>query len=86
MRPHPDFLVVDSQELSTHSGGRYDLIHVDGRQQGEGPVHDLTLATNQTGELLMKTRRNGGEWPSRTADFSRDLYPFELSWGEPPRG
>jgi predicted O-methyltransferase YrrM len=47
------FLVADSQKLSVFPGGRYDLIHVDGQQDGEGSIHDITLALRQSEYVLV---------------------------------
>ena len=46
------FLVADSQKLSELPGDRYDLIHVDGQQDGDGSFHDLQLAIRQGGFVL----------------------------------
>ena len=41
------FLVADSQSMNCLPGGIYDLIHVDGQQDGDGSFHDLELAFRQ---------------------------------------
>ena len=42
-----DFLIADSQPMERFPGGEYDLIHVDGQQDGDGSLHDLELALRQ---------------------------------------
>jgi 2-polyprenyl-3-methyl-5-hydroxy-6-metoxy-1,4-benzoquinol methylase len=42
-----DFLIADSQAMVKLPGGEYDLIHVDGQQDGDGSLHDLELALSQ---------------------------------------
>lgn len=46
------FLQCDSQKLRDLPGGRYDLIHVDGQQDGDGTVHDLEMAL-RAGEFIL---------------------------------
>ncbi len=41
------FVVADSQKMDSFPGGIYDLIHVDGQQDGDGSFHDLELAIHQ---------------------------------------
>jgi 2-polyprenyl-3-methyl-5-hydroxy-6-metoxy-1,4-benzoquinol methylase len=47
------FLVADSQKMSVFPGGRYNLIHVDGQQDGEGSIHDIALALRQSEYVLV---------------------------------
>ncbi len=42
-----EFIVADSQMMDRFPGGTYDLIHVDGQQDGDGSFHDLELALHQ---------------------------------------
>lgn len=42
-----EFIVADSQTMDRFPGTVYDLIHVDGRQDGDGSFHDLELAIHQ---------------------------------------
>jgi 2-polyprenyl-3-methyl-5-hydroxy-6-metoxy-1,4-benzoquinol methylase len=57
-----DFLIADSQLFDVWPGGRYDLIHVDGQQDGEGTIHDLSVALRQANYVLLDgclwTRQN----------------------------
>src|SRR5437762_4333916 len=39
-----EFLIADSQEMERFPGEIYDLIHVDGQQEGDGTFHDMELA------------------------------------------
>lgn len=39
-----ELIVADSQMLDRLPGDSYDLVHVDGRQDGDGTFHDLSLA------------------------------------------
>lgn len=43
----------NSQTLVKFPGGHYDLIHVDGQQDGDGTFHDLDLALNQGRYILI---------------------------------
>jgi SAM-dependent methyltransferase len=48
------FQIVDTQSLSSFPGDDvYDLIHVDGQQDGKGSYHDLELALNRARFILM---------------------------------
>jgi 2-polyprenyl-3-methyl-5-hydroxy-6-metoxy-1,4-benzoquinol methylase len=38
------FLIANTQEMVILPGESYDLIHIDGQQDGDGTVHDLELA------------------------------------------
>jgi 2-polyprenyl-3-methyl-5-hydroxy-6-metoxy-1,4-benzoquinol methylase len=42
-----DFLVDDTQKMQQFPGDTYDLIHVDGQQDGDGSFHDLEIAFQQ---------------------------------------
>lgn len=42
-----EFIIADSQEMDQLPGGIYDLIHIDGQQDGDGTYHDLEKALNQ---------------------------------------
>ena len=57
-----DFIVADSQAFDRWPGGRYDLIHVDGQQDGRGTMHDLGVALRQAEYVLLDgwlwTRQN----------------------------
>ncbi|MBE9032834.1 methyltransferase domain-containing protein [filamentous cyanobacterium LEGE 11480] len=46
-------LVADSQAMSQFPGDRYDLIHVDGQQDGDSSFHDLSLAIQQGDYVLV---------------------------------
>ncbi|MBD1869711.1 methyltransferase domain-containing protein [Leptolyngbya sp. FACHB-671] len=57
-----DFIIVDTQTLEYFPGDIYDLIHVDGQQDGDGSFHDLELALKQGRYILVDgyfwTRQN----------------------------
>ncbi|MGC9973580.1 MAG: methyltransferase domain-containing protein [Bryobacteraceae bacterium] len=57
-----DFLIADSQVFDQWPGGPYDLIHVDGQQDGKGTIHDLRVALRQANHVLLDgylwTRQN----------------------------
>src|SRR5580704_2186368 len=59
---HADYLLADSQQLAEFPGGRYDLIHVDGQQDGDGSFRDLSKALRQARYILVDgffwTRKN----------------------------
>jgi 2-polyprenyl-3-methyl-5-hydroxy-6-metoxy-1,4-benzoquinol methylase len=42
-----EIIIADSQRLSQFPGGFYDLIHVDGQQDGDGTMHDMEIAAKQ---------------------------------------
>ena len=48
-----EILVEDSQNLRIFPGGSYDLIHIDGQQDGGGTFHDLSLAVKQATWILV---------------------------------
>jgi SAM-dependent methyltransferase len=50
---HADFLIADSQRMMQFPGGEYDLIHIDGQQDGLGTYHNLYLALHQADFILL---------------------------------
>lgn len=48
-----EFIVADSQKMERFPGGVYDLIHVDGQQDGTGTFHDLRRAVAQARWILL---------------------------------
>jgi len=48
-----EFLIADSQKMCSFPGGAYDLIHIDGQQDGNGTLHDLELARKQARHILV---------------------------------
>lgn len=48
-----EFLIADSQKMSSFPGSSYDLIHIDGQQDGNGTLHDLELARRQARYILV---------------------------------
>ncbi len=57
-----DFIVADTQTMEWFPGDIYDLVHVDGQQDGDGTFHDLELALKQARYVLVDgylwTRQN----------------------------
>jgi SAM-dependent methyltransferase len=57
-----EYLVADTQAMKRFPGNIYDLIHVDGQQDGDSSFHDLELATKQGRYVLVDgylwTRQN----------------------------
>lgn len=49
---HAEFLVGNTQTMSRFPGEIYDLIHVDGQQDGDGSWHDMQLAVRQARWIL----------------------------------
>ena len=47
------FIIADSQEMISLPGDRYDLIHIDGQQDGDGTFHDLELALPKARWILV---------------------------------
>jgi ubiquinone/menaquinone biosynthesis C-methylase UbiE len=43
-----EIILADSQKMDRLPGGFYDLVHVDGQQDGDGTFHDLELALRQS--------------------------------------
>jgi 2-polyprenyl-3-methyl-5-hydroxy-6-metoxy-1,4-benzoquinol methylase len=48
-----ELIVADSQGMDQFPGSQYDLIHVDGQQDGDGSFRDLELALNQGRYVLV---------------------------------
>jgi len=48
-----ELIRADTQGLEVLPGGPYDLIHVDGQQDGDGTHHDLTLALEKGRYILL---------------------------------
>lgn len=48
-----ELVVADSQAMEQFPGDRYDLIHVDGQQDGDSSFHDLQLALHQARYILV---------------------------------
>ncbi|AKB49879.1 hypothetical protein MSBRW_0626 [Methanosarcina barkeri str. Wiesmoor] len=48
-----EFLLANSQLMTTLPGDFYDLIHIDGQQDGDGTFHDLELALEKGKWLLV---------------------------------
>ena len=48
-----EFIVADTQPMTCFPGGIYDLIHVDGQQDGGGSWHDLEAAIKQAHWVLV---------------------------------
>ncbi|MFQ4145614.1 methyltransferase domain-containing protein [Chlorogloeopsis sp. ULAP02] len=57
-----EFIVADTQAMNSFPGDIYDLIHIDGQQDGDGSFHDLELAIKQGRYVLVDgylwTRQN----------------------------
>lgn len=47
------YIVGDTQQMKKFPGGIYDLIHVDGQQDGLGTFHDLRRAVSQARWILL---------------------------------
>ncbi|BDA75728.1 hypothetical protein CAL7716_098940 [Calothrix sp. PCC 7716] len=48
-----EFIVADTQSMEFFPGDVYDLIHVDGQQDGDSSFHDLKLAIKQARYVLV---------------------------------
>jgi SAM-dependent methyltransferase len=48
-----DYLIADSQQLTEFPGGAYDLIHIDGQQDGGGSIQDLRKALGRAKYILV---------------------------------
>jgi SAM-dependent methyltransferase len=76
------FIKNDTQALDRLPGDSYDLIHVDGQQDGKGTYHDLELALGQGNWILV----DGYFWTSNnfreTNEFllrHRELFEYALT-------
>jgi hypothetical protein len=68
-----DFVIADSQRFDRLPGGIYDLVHVDGQQDGEGSFHDLELSIKQARYVLL----DGYFWtPINFAAVSEFIYRY----------
>jgi 2-polyprenyl-3-methyl-5-hydroxy-6-metoxy-1,4-benzoquinol methylase len=47
------FHLGDSQSMVVLPGENYDLVHIDGQQDGDGTYHDLLLALEKSGFILL---------------------------------
>lgn len=47
------YLIADSQQLAEFPGGAYDLIHIDGQQDGVGSIQDLRKALGRAKYILV---------------------------------
>jgi predicted O-methyltransferase YrrM len=71
-----EFLVADSTAMERFPGDQYDLIHIDGQQDGHGTMHDLVLASRQAGHILVDGyfwSRQNFLWTSEFLYRYRDL-------------
>lgn len=48
-----EFLLADTQSMTSFPGEFYDLIHIDGQQDGDGTFHDLELALEKGKWILV---------------------------------
>jgi 2-polyprenyl-3-methyl-5-hydroxy-6-metoxy-1,4-benzoquinol methylase len=48
-----NFLIADTQQMTKFPGDIYDLIHIDGQQDGDGTIHDLELALEKGRWILL---------------------------------
>jgi SAM-dependent methyltransferase len=76
---HARYIVGDSQTMEHFPDDRYDLIHVDGQQDGDSSFHDLQLAFRQARWVLV----DGYLWTIRNFQAvgaflfqNRDLFEF----------
>jgi predicted O-methyltransferase YrrM len=78
---HEKVLLVEenSQDLTEFPGGIYDLIHVDGQQDGDGFYRDMQKAVRQARFILV----DGALWTNENAlssiSFMRD-YKDSIEW------
>lgn len=68
-----EIMVEDSQNLTVLPGGSYDLVHIDGQQDGGGTFHDLSLAVKQATWILV----DGYFW---TNDNFREANEFLIRY------
>jgi len=68
-----DILEANSQNLKEFPGGFYDLIHIDGQQDGNGTFHDLCIAVKQAKWILV----DGYFW---TNDNFRETNEFLIRY------
>jgi hypothetical protein len=74
-----EFVTADTQQMKRLPGNIYDLIHVDGQQDGDGSWHDLELAVNQSRYVLA----DGYFWTQQNfLSMTHFLYRFRdaLAW------
>ena len=68
-----EFIIGDTQQMSRFPGQIYDLIHVDGQQDGDGSWHDLQMALQQARWILA----DGFFWTEQNfAAISQFLYRY----------
>jgi len=52
-RFHAQYVVADSQDYESFPGGTYDLVHIDGQQDGAGSIRDLKTSLGQARHILL---------------------------------
>jgi 2-polyprenyl-3-methyl-5-hydroxy-6-metoxy-1,4-benzoquinol methylase len=52
-QPKAQYLIADPQNLDAFPGGRYDLIHINGQQDGAGSIQNLRKALWQAQQILV---------------------------------
>jgi predicted O-methyltransferase YrrM len=67
-----DFIIADSTKMKRFPGDRFDLIHIDGQQDGVATLHDLVLASSQANYILV----DGYFW-SRQNFFSASEFLYQ---------
>jgi 2-polyprenyl-3-methyl-5-hydroxy-6-metoxy-1,4-benzoquinol methylase len=50
---HAEYLIADTQQMTSLPGGPYDFIHIDGQQDGDGTFHDLEIAMKRGSWILV---------------------------------
>jgi len=48
-----DFLIADTQQMTSLPGDFYDLIHIDGQQDGDGTIRDMEMALEKGRWILV---------------------------------
>ncbi|TVP61798.1 MAG: methyltransferase domain-containing protein [Nodularia sp. (in: Bacteria)] len=74
-----EFIVADTQAMKRLPGDIYDLIHVDGQQDGDSSFHDLELAIKQSRYVLV----DGFLWTRQNFNAASDFlfrYADLIDW------
>ena len=76
-----DILLSDSQDMEEFPGEHWDLIHIDGQQDGDGTFHDLEMAIRKASYILVDGYFWSDENMMATSYFMKK-YPDFIEYAE----
>ena len=66
---HCELIVANTQNMTRLPGEIYDLVHIDGQQDGDGTIHDLELAIEQSRHILV----DGYHWTAENYNATNNF-------------